>query len=493
MFNPARLSRRLLFMVVIMFFSNPLLFAQPIKKGNQWSIKQDLLIIRTNRNPRAVFSAYLDLMQQYHRQGAMQSLNKVVNKYQEFLPQYLAYPVSISEQAQAYFQLGYYSQIINRTDISHPAYALAYQIAPDTETRKQALFYQGLSYLSERTYSGCSIALPLFQQITATYPPDSVGAKARFFIALTQHRLGDKESALAGFQSFIDQNPDSEWAPRAMYMSAMSYVFYKRDYAKSSIYFDRTIDWLTAHDPQGLDPKVVPGIEDKLVISGLAHFSCMNRSYDHSMPLLVWGEKVQTIFPPESEPYQFAKVFLPLVELQMQNNWAELLRRTDLIIKQQDPLMLKWNNVSGSVYFLRGWALEGLNRRPEALKLYRKVINEYPGTGWDAESLRRMAEYYDQRKEYQKELATYDQFIARCSSGSYISVGYVRKAEILAQLNQYAKAVAVLDAFMKQHKNSFEATPERIDEVLELQYRYQRSIFPNPEPLEKSRQKTLRQ
>jgi tetratricopeptide (TPR) repeat protein len=437
-------------------------------------------IINTYPKSTYVYPAYLDILRIYQQNENIPGLTKSYSEFQAFTNKYIPTLASAEDKAAVYLKVGYYAQVLKQHKIAQSAFSQANQLAPKSESGKIAGYYLGLSELNERTYSGCSAAITQLNQLITQYPSDSVAMNSKFFIALAQHRIGNKDAALAGFKSFIEDNPDSVYTPKALYLSAMSYMYNKRDCTNAMKYFDQTIDWLTTRNPQGDDPKLVAGIEDTLVMSGCLYQSCEHKlylylnfyNYDSA---LTWGEQLRKNFPSDRGVHQLGKL-VPIVVLVWQNKWQDVITASDNLLAQYSQDTKHWITVPGAALKRKGYALEQLGRDTEAATVYKEVVAKYRYSCSDADALLSLGKHYERNKDYSAAIAAYEQYLIVCLDTSIMHEGYLGKAKALAKLDKYPEAVSVLSGFLAGYRERVEVPQYVIQDIEALKEEYQIQI-----------------
>ncbi|MFB3895695.1 MAG: tol-pal system YbgF family protein [bacterium] len=103
-------------------------------------------IINTYPNSSYVYPAYLDIMRIYQDRENKTGLTQIYTDFKAYTAKYLQYPeLTIENKADVYLQLGYYAQVLKQPQTAQKAFIQAYQLAPNTKSGRQALYYTGLS------------------------------------------------------------------------------------------------------------------------------------------------------------------------------------------------------------------------------------------------------------------------------------------------------------------------------------------------------------
>ncbi|MFB3897419.1 MAG: tetratricopeptide repeat protein [bacterium] len=327
-----------------------------------------------------------------------------------------------------------------------------------------------------------------FDDVISQYPGDTEAQNSQFYLILAKHRAGDKDGAIAGFQEYVKQNPESDYVSQALYLTAMSYMYNKRDYPKAITYFERTMDWLTTHNEYGDDPKLASKMEDTIVAPGMLYHCCEHIAYAHLFQVeagiygydsvLNWGKRLQTIFPSDRGMHQYGKL-IPLLVLESQKQWPELIIAADSLMAQYAQDTKRWLTVPGAVLRLKGEALQQLGRDTEATAVYEKVVTEYQGSWSDPIALCQMGRCYERLQDTYSAISVYNEYIEKYSEVAEIMhEGYLNKASLLFNSSQFEKAAGILDEFLQKYSNRVEVPKVNLAVAQELKNIYLLQLAP---------------
>ncbi|MDI6783766.1 MAG: tetratricopeptide repeat protein [bacterium] len=403
-------------------------------------------------------------------------------KAAEYLDQYLAKATSPEDKASTYLQRGIYAQLLGDATTARNSFCQAYQLEPTSEVGKKALYYQGLSYLSDKTYTSCNTTLSLFSQIANQFASDSLAINSKFYSAVVQYRIKDRTNALSTFLEFIEKYPNHEWTLKATYLAAIIYKDTKRDYPNAITYFDKTLDLLTTRNPQGKDPGVSYWQEEALTPDSLLY-----RSWEFKMHVYLnlygfdsaieLGNQVQALYPAEQGIHQLGKQ-VPLITLQWQGNWQELITQCDSFLIQLPASTKKWVSIPGCALYLKAFALEKLSKDTEAIAVYEQAVNEYPESRFTDTGLMFMGKCYEHLGDYYSAVSTYNRYLALFSGRTLTYEAYLLKANALAKLGLYTEAIATLDTFLTNYTNRYDRPDGTILQAKELKAKYQAQLAP---------------
>jgi TolA-binding protein len=400
----------------------------------------------------------------------------------KYLDQYLAKATSPEDKASTYLQKGIYVQLLGDTTTARNSFAQAYQLEPTSDIGKKALYYQGLSYLGDRTYTGCSTALTLFEQIRNQFANDSVAVSSQLYQAVVRYRMKDRDKALSAFVEFINQYPNHELTPKAAYLAAIINKDTKRNYPNALTYFNKTIDLITTRNQLGKDPAVSYWQEEALTPDSLLY-----RSWEFKMHVFLnlygfdsakeLGNQMQTLYPTDHGIHQLGKQ-VPLIILQWRGNWNELITQSDSFIAQCPASAKKWVSIPGCALYLKAFALQKLNRDTEAIAVYNQAVQEYPESRFTDTGLMFMGKCYEHLGDYYSAVSTYDRYLALFSGRALTYEAYLLKANAFTKLNHYTEAITTLDTFLANYTARYDRPDGTILQAKELKVKYQAQISP---------------
>jgi TolA-binding protein len=406
--------------------------------------------------------------------------NGWAEKARPILDRYLAQPLSKHDRAKVELQQGIFAQIVSDLTGARDAFEKAHKLAPKSDAGKKALYYQGLSYLGEQTFSGLSVAREKFNLVTKRYPKDSVAMYSQFYQTVIQYRLREQDNSLTLFQDFVEKYPNTGWTARANYLAGIIAFEKRRDPKTGMEYFDKTIDLLATLNPQGDDPPVSYWQEEVLVPREMLYGSWefkmkiyMNHySFDSAV---AFGKIMQAAFPETHGIHQLGKL-VPLIQLQWQNNCENLVTESDDFLKQYPPAAKRWVNAPATVLYLKGFALDKLSRDTEAIMVYDQLATEYPDSRFADAGLRFMAKCYEDMNDFQTAVSVYDRWITLLPRNTITCYAYIDKAKALAKLERYRDASATLDNFFVRCSNRYDCPKDAIESAKELKTEYQTKL-----------------
>lgn len=405
----------------------------------------------------------------------------------EFLNRYLLFPNSNQKKAEVYLAQGYFLQIINDGIGARLAFDKVYQLAPESELGIKARYYTGISLLYEQNDSGVKEAYEIFSQLAEKYPNEPIGINSQFFLTISDWKWRNSGDSYFLSKRFVEKYPQSDWTLRVYFLMGISAYFDLRDPKAAFAYFDKTLDLLTTGNPNGDDPPVSYWQEETLIQQNLLyrtwyfklHYSIFGFGPDSTLAI---GKLMQTLYLEDHGIHQLGKL-APLIILQHENNYDEIISLADNYLAQYPESAKKWADNLSTALFWKGFALERLARNTEAIPVFEQIVTKYPESEYGAEAVNQIGRIYDDMHEYQNAVLTYDRCISLFPRYIATCWAYLNKAKALANLERYHDALAVLDNFLVRCSNRFDCPKGIIQEakILELECQRNLNIVQKPE------------
>lgn len=398
----------------------------------------------------------------------------------EFLNRYLLFPLSKQKKAEVYLQQGIFLQILNDGLGARLAFDKTYQLAPESEFGKKARYYTGISLLYEQIDSGNKQAYEIFSQLANQYPNDPVGINSQFFLTISDWRWLTPDNTIIPYEQFIRKYPKSPWTIRAYFHMGIIEAFNHDNPAKGLSYFRQSLDLLTTANPAGDDPPTTYWLEELLIQSNLLfrvwYYETEVYLADYSIDSALELAKVmQSSYPPDHGVYQFGKL-IPLMVLQQQNKFEELLSQADIYLAQCPEAAKKWSDCPGKALYLKAFTLDRLSRNTEAIAVYDQMITQYPESEYSNVALFRLGKLYDDINEFEKSAMVYDRCLTLFPRYMATCYAYVSKAEELAKLDRYREALATLDLFFNRSAIRYDCRKDALELAIKLRQIYQRKL-----------------
>src|SRR3989339_1618185 len=103
------------------------------------------------------------------------------------------------------------------------------------DTRENADFKLAVNLYNDKLFD---LALEQFRQFVATYPNTQQGIEARYYLGLSQAKMGKHDDARLTFQNFALAFPDNQRAPEAWWNVAEQYAAMK-NLREAALAFER--------------------------------------------------------------------------------------------------------------------------------------------------------------------------------------------------------------------------------------------------------------
>jgi TolA-binding protein len=404
--------------------------------------------------------------------------NNLPEKALIYLDRFLTLKLSKPQLAEVELQKGIYQQMLNDGLGARESFAKAVQLAPKSDTGIKALYYQGLSFLNEQTFSGLDAAKERFTLIMKNYPSNPIAVNSQFYLTVIQYRLRTQDNRITPYEEFIKKYPNSAFTPRAYYLAGITAFEVRRDYKTGFAYFNKTIDLLTTLNRNGDDPPVTYWQEAMLVPGDMLY---KNWDFIVSIYLNHYGmestrelaNELQISYPVEHGVHQLGKL-VPLIILQWQNNCKELVPQVDEYLAQYPEPAKKWLENRGTALYLKAFALDKLGRDFDAITTFDQLARECPETDCADYGLFLMGKCYEDLNDTHNAIIAYDRCISLFPSRhQVVYMAYLGKAKALAKLDRYQEAVATLDTFLLRWGNRYDCPKDAIYTAKQLKREYQ--------------------
>jgi TolA-binding protein len=403
--------------------------------------------------------------------------NNLPDKALSYLDRFLTLKLSKPQQAEVYLQKGIYQQMLNDGLGARESFEKAVQLAPKSDAGIKALYYQGLSFLNEQTFSGLDAARERFTLIMKKYPSNPIAVNSQFYLTVIQYRLRTQDNRITPYEEFIKKYPNSAFTPRAYYLAGITAFEVKRDYKTGLAYFNKTLDLLTVFNRNSDDPPVTYWQEAMLVPGDMQY-----KTWNFKMVLYLnyysfdsareFANIMQTSFPENHGVHQLGKL-VPLIMLQGHNH-NELISQADAYLAQYPEPAKKWLENLGTALYLKAFALDKLGRDTEAIATFDQLATICPETDCADYGLFLMGKCYEDINDIQNAILTYDRCISLFPSRhQVVYLAYLGKAKALAKLGRYQEAAATLDTFLLRWGDRYDCPKDAIDTAKQLNRTYQ--------------------
>ncbi|MBI4371821.1 MAG: tetratricopeptide repeat protein [Elusimicrobia bacterium] len=290
----------------------------------------------------------------------------------------------------------------------------------------EAQYYLGKTYLlSKRAY----LAAAAFETLTRTYPDSELREEAQFFIGDAFFLADDFKGAIAKYQAFIEANPRSPLRTAALFRVGASY-FQRKDHVEARANFQSLLDRYPA---DFFAPLAQYFIAESYLAAGQVREA------------LFAYTKALTQFPDAANVGPPARFRLAWCQAQVGDYGQAVQTAAKFLALHPGHALAK------DVDLVMANAQIKLQRVPEAMASFQRIIDLAPSSDVAEQALFSMLKLQYEQKAYNSIVTSY-QFIFRHmppSRSKWRSLSYLYAAEAYLAINQVDEARVIYDMVLK--------------------------------------------
>jgi hypothetical protein len=188
---------------------------------------------------------------------------------------------------------------------------------------------------------------------------------------------------------------------------------------------------------------------------------------------------MQALYPANNGIHQLGKQ-VPLIALQWQGKWNELITQSDAFLAQCPESVKVYVSLPGLALYLKGFALQKLSRDTEAIAVYEQAVQQYPDSRFTDTGLMFIGRCYEHLGDFHSAISTYNRYLTIFPGRTLTYAAYLAKAEGLAKLEQYTEAIATLDTFITNYADRYDCLSGFVRQAQVFKQKYQAQISPIP-------------
>lgn len=331
------------------------------------------------------------------------------------------------------------------------------------DIRAEAMFRGAAAvYLDGRPDEGAE----MLRRVVAVYPGSDVGARAQFLLGEILFERQLYQDAINEFNRVLAEYFDHNLAPRAQYRIGRSLDALGRGADAISTYQAVVAGYpLAPESPAAAYLAGVGLLELDRPVAAAPYFQIVLDRYA--------GQKTaDTLVFADREHRELVEASLCLLELSYHRagNLGQLSGAPHMMLQKMPPSSSPWR---ANALLIDADAMAAQARYPEAEKMLKRLIDEFPENAIAVPATRLLAWTYARQGLYDLAIETEESILKRYAGygeSEDLSLAYFNRANILFNRKEYADAGAAYDEFLRRYS----LHPKRLEALYRAGLCYQR-------------------